>query len=176
MKLNHRYTLSAIILISFSFSASAQWKAGVSVGKLDLYETNVITLQGGYSFDFESVSIEPAVRIGTGLNSTRPFDFVEDDVISGTEFDLEYIAAIDTRITYKLTENIGLFIQPSLYKYKWKGSTNSSDNGNSASVSDTDFAVGVGGNYRINQNWEATILYESFQLDDHLAVGLSYSF
>lgn len=170
MKQNIKMCFVATLLFTSCF-ANAEWSTSGSYSNYNEFEVGVASLSIAYTYDESNYSITPELRIGTGIGDTDIGSLA--GFVSGAEtFEIDEFVSVSIRGQYKFDDYFGIFIQPSYSQLGFSVS----GNGIAASDDDTEFNIGLGANYRFNDNISVEVIYEPLYNNDVVSFGVRYTF
>jgi opacity protein-like surface antigen len=166
-------TLKSLTIVSLlaasSFASAEGWSfsggyanymeddAGVDISLGAIYAS------AGYTYNSGKMSFMPELRLGFG---------VSDDSIQGIDIEIDTLLIASIRGQYNVTENFGVFLQPSYGRLE----ATASSNGFSVTEDEWEFGFGGGASFQISESSSIEAVYEAFDEADVLSVGFRTTF
>lgn len=157
-------------LIAVSSIASAAWTAGGGYADLSDSDDGIVNINlgvvyasAGYEFLATDFTIMPELRLGVG---------VYDDTVSGVNLEVDSYIAVSVRGKLNLTDNIGLFLQPTYTRLALTASAM----GISESADNWELGFGGGVTYNLSDMTSIEAAYEIIDGTDVVSLGYRHHF
>jgi opacity protein-like surface antigen len=166
---NNFKVLLGVGLIAASSFASAAWTTSGGYASISDSDDGIdlklgaVYVSAGYEFLSTDFTIMPELRLGVG---------VTDDTVLGVNVEVDSFIAFSVRGTLNLTNNVGLFLQPTYTRLDLTANAM----GQSESADDSELGFGGGASYKLSDMASIEAAYEVIDGTDVISFGYRYHF
>jgi hypothetical protein len=164
--------LTSLLTVSSIVSATG-WNLSGGYSNFMVDDDDVDTSLGivyggvGYTYESGNMSFMPELRLGMGIGNDNVESFGVDIYL-----EIESFVALSIRSQYDVTENFGIFLQPT---YGLLEATASAE-GISVTEDEWSFGFGGGAAFKISESASIEALYERYDETDVLSLALRLKF